>query len=93
MKRGRKPFLAGSYERVAERLKALGVEAPSFEAYAKMPCEARRVLERLALVAGDGGCLPSRFNIEGDWVTAVVYGDGKRILVYGRNLKVREESA
>lgn len=76
------------YKVLVTILKSLGIDPPPYLSYRRVSKSVKRAFESL-LEKVIKRALPSEFEIVGDWVTAIVLADGKTLLIYGKNLRIK----
>jgi hypothetical protein len=76
------------YKVLVAMLEGLGVDSPPYLSYRRVSKSVKRAFESL-LEKVVKRALPPEFEIVGDWVTAVVPPDGKTLLIYGKNLRIK----
>ena len=86
--KGRRSTSIERFEVLEAMLKGLGIDPPPYLSYRRVSKSVKRAFESL-LEKVVKRALPSEFEIVGDWVTAVVLADGKTLLIYGKNLRIK----
>ena len=86
--KGRRLMGKERYNVLVAMLEDLGIDPPLYLSYRRVSKSVKKAFESL-LEAVVKRALPSEFEIVGDWVTAVVPADGKTLLVYGENLRIK----
>jgi len=76
------------YDVLVAMLEGLGIDPPPYLSYRRVSKSVKIAFESL-LEKVVKRALPSEFEIVGDWVTAVVPADGKTLLIYGKNLRIK----
>jgi len=76
------------YDVLVAMLEGLGIDPPPYLSYRRASKSVKRAFESL-LEKVVKRVLPSEFEIFGDWVTAIVPADGKTLLIYGKNLRIK----
>jgi hypothetical protein len=76
------------YDVLVAMLEGLGIDPPPYLSYRRVSKSVKRAFESL-LEKVVKRALPSEFEIVGDWVTAITLADGKTLLIYGKNLRIK----
>ena len=76
------------YDVLVAMLKSLGIDLPPYLSYRRVSKSVKIAFESL-LEKVVKRALPPEFKIVGDWVTAITLADGKTLLIYGKNLRIK----